>query len=464
MLLTRRELDIPVVKISISLLKYFREEVEKNIEADEIPVRFVITRNDLNINKCELGILKGSYGSEADRLASIFDFVPRDIENTNNFNAVMIVPAGIGAEIGGHAGDATPAARLLASVCDTLITHPNVVNASDINELPSNGLYVEGSALAQLLMGTIGLQKVRANRVMLVIDKHMDGRISDFSINAASAARSTLGLNCPQVIEMDPSVLMYAERSSSGSAVGRVEGLERLCRVLHTHRAEYDAIALTSIIDVSKELMIDYFQSSGDIVNPWGGVEAMLTHAITMLFGVPAAHSPMLESTEVLEILLGMVDPRMAAEAVSTSFLHCILKGLHQSPRIITDRMQFAQPSVITASDISCIVIPDGCVGLPTLAALEQGISVIAVRENKNRMRNNLEDLPFAPGKLFFAENYLEAVGIMASLKTGVSLSSVRRPLSPTKVSIEKQSESIIIANPEEVQVRDKIGTAVKSR
>jgi hypothetical protein len=37
-------------------------------------------------------------------------------------------------------------------------------------------------------------------------------------------------------------------------------------------------------------------------------------------------------------------------------------------------------------------------VGLPALAAIEQGIPVIAVKENKNRMKNNLEELPFAPG------------------------------------------------------------------
>ncbi len=455
MILTRRELDIPAVKTNISLLKYFREEVEKNIEADEIPVRFVVTRNDSNINKCELCILKESYSSEAERLASIFDFTPRDIENSNSFNAVMIVPTGIGAEIGGHAGDATPAARLLASVCDTLITHPNVVNASDINELPSNGLYVEGSALAQLLMGTIGLQKVRANRVMLVIDKHPDGRISDFSINAASAARTTLGLDCPQVIEMDSPIRMRAEYSTSGSAVGRIEGLERLCKVLCAHRSEYDAVALASVVEVSKELQMEYFRSPGDMVNPWGGVEAMLTHAITMLFGVPVAHSPMLESAEMLEISLGIVDPRMAAEAVSASFLHCVLKGLHRSPRIITNRMLFTQPSVMTAADISCIVIPDGCVGLPTLAALEQGIPVIAVKENKNRMKNDLKELSFRPGKLFFAENYLEVVGIMTSLKAGVSLSSVRRPLSPTKVSTEKQNKDIAISK--KVQAKLKV-------
>ncbi|MBA3016678.1 MAG: DUF3326 domain-containing protein, partial [Desulfobacteraceae bacterium] len=72
--------------------------------------------------------------------------------------------------------------------------------------------------------------------------------------------------------------------------------------------------------------------------------------------------------------------------------------------------------------------------GLPTLAALEQGIPVIAVKENKNRMKNNLEELPFAPGKFFVVENYWEAVGVMNALKAGVAPESVRRPLARTKV------------------------------
>jgi len=40
----------------------------------------------------------------------------------------LIVPTGIGASIGGYAGDALPVAHGLASVVDTLITHPNVMN------------------------------------------------------------------------------------------------------------------------------------------------------------------------------------------------------------------------------------------------------------------------------------------------------------------------------------------------
>jgi hypothetical protein len=133
----------------------------------------------------------------------------------------------------------------------------------------------------------------------------------------------------------------------------------------------------------------------------------------------------------------------MSPEAVSSCFLHCVLKGLHKSPRILTDRKLFTHPGVLTAADISCLVIPDGCVGLPTLAALEQGIPVIAVRENRNRMKNDLEKLPFAPGKLFIVDNYLEAVGVMTALKSGVSISAVRRPLAETQVTSERLCEQL---------------------
>ena len=89
------------------------------------------------------------------------------------------------------------------------------------------------------------------------------------------------------------------------------------------------------------------------------------------------------------------------------------------------------------------MVIPEGCVGLPTLAAMEQGIPVIAVRENHNCMKNDLEELPFEKGKFFIAENYLEAVGIMTALKEGVTLSSVRRPLADTVVTCGQDESQV---------------------
>jgi len=163
----------------------------------------------------------------------------------------------------------------------------------------------------------------------------------------------------------------------------------------------------------------------------------MLTHAISLLLDIPSAHSPMLETREILNLDLGVIDPRKAAEIVSVTFLHCILKGLHKSPRILNGTVAHGYPGILTVNDVSCLVIPDGCIGIPTLAALEQGIPVIAVKENGNRMRNNLEDLPFQPGKLFIVDNYLEAVGVMSALRAGVSVAAVRRPLASTNVYVE---------------------------
>ncbi len=176
------------------------------------------------------------------------------------------------------------------------------------------------------------------------------------------------------------------------------------------------------------------------MVNPWGGVEAMLTHTISLLFNIPSAHSPMMESKEVLDLDLGVVDPRKAAEVVSVTFLHSILKGLHKSPKIISNPSLNNSSNLLTATDISCLIIPDGCLGLPTLAAIEQGIPVIAVRENKNRMQNKLEDLPFSSGKLFIVDNYLEAVGVMSAIRAGVSTESVRRPFKNTVTAEYKES------------------------
>jgi len=116
------------------------------------------------------------------------------------------------------------------------------------------------------------------------------------------------------------------------------------------------------------------------------------------------------------------------------SFLQCILKGLHKSPRIVRDENLFARPEVFSVEDVSCLIIPDGCLGVPTIAALEQGIHVIAVRENKNLMQNDLTLLPWRKGQLIQVDNYLEAVGVMNALKAGVTLESVRRPISITTV------------------------------
>jgi len=433
MIIKEKQLIIPVTKNHKDLLVYLNEYITNELDANEVPVRFVITNTDSKNYYCELGILSNPNNYPISLDDPIFSFRKRETESIDQFNVVLLVPTGIGAEIGGHSGDAGPVARLLASACDNLITHPNVVNASDINELPENGLYVEGSVISRLLMGTVALQKVRSNKLMFIMDKHEDKFFNESAINSVSAARASYGLDCPLVIIQDENIIMRSLYSDSGRAVGIIENFEKLVEICTSHKDKYDAIGLSSIIKVPESFHYDYYKYD-DILNPWGGVEAMLTHTLSLLFNVPTAHSPMYESRKLLDMEVGVVDPRKSAETVSVTFLNSILKGLQKSPKIITNEELFNLSNVIDVTNISCLVIPDGCVGLPTLAALEQGIPVIAVRENANRMRNRLEELPFTNGKLFVVDNYLEAVGVMQLLRSGITMESVRRPIEFTNV------------------------------
>ena len=443
MLLFERDIDLPVVAGHRGLLQYLGDRLREVLPDDTIPLRAAITKTDADGYRYEVAALAVTRDTARIDCDAIFRFARRTCEDTEAFNAVLVVPTGIGAEIGGHAGDATPVARLLATACDALITHPNVVSASDINEIPENGIYVEGSVLSRLLMGTVGLQKVRSNRVLVVIEPHDAQIFLNSTINSVSAARATYGLRCVGVVVLDSRMKMDARYTDSGSAVGRVEKLEPLYDVLDRESGRYDAVAIASIIGVPEDFHMEYFRSAGAMVNPWGGVEAMLTHSISMIYNVPAAHAPMMESEKIINMDVGIVDPRMAAEAVSMTFLNCVLKGLHRSPRIVADPEAMHHHSTITAADISVLVIPDGCLGLPTLAALEQGIPVIAVRENRTLMKNDLAALPWADGQLHIVENYWEAAGVMLAMKAGIAPESVRRPLAPTAVrGIDTAGES----------------------
>ena len=433
MLRIREEkLEIKAVAGHRSLLAHLTQAVQFYLAGRLLPIRFAVTETTSDSYLCELGVIEGLLEEKLKHSCSIFDFTPRLAENNTAFNAVLLVPTGIGCDIGGHAGDANPVARLLASVCDTLITHPNVVNASDINELPENGLYVEGSVITRLMMGESGLQPVRANRVLAIVDAHPDAAFVNAAINSVSAGRSSYGLRCPAVISLDPPVHMRSAYAASGRAIGVVERLEGLITVLEEYKGRYDAVALSTQIEVPLSYHTDYYNARGGMINPWGGIEALFTHALSSIYDVPTAHSPMLESQEVASIDLGPVDPRMAAEDISTAFFMCVLKGLQRSPRIVKDIRSGTRPGILTAADVSCLVIPDKCVGLPTLAALEQGIPVIAVRENKNIMRNDLRLLPWAPGQLYIVDNYLEAAGVMSALKEGMDPLAVRRPIADT--------------------------------
>ena len=440
MRLFEKNLTIPVAPGHRNLIEHMEKALSFRLDEGEIPIRLAVASADDQQYYLEVGCLEEDPSMGGDHLDSIFRLERRAGEIEDQFTAVFLVPTGIGAEIGGHAGDATPAAHLLASVCDRLITHPNVVNASDINELPDNAFYVEGSVICRLMMGTAGLAPVRSNRVLVVMDSRPDEMIENLALNTVEAARATYGLSCPDIVMLDPPLELAASYASSGRATGSGRGIGRLLALLRDGRDDYDAVAITSLISVPDGSHDDYFTSAGTMINPWGGIEAMLTHAVSHMLEVPSAHAPMMESREILFEDTGRVDPRMAAEATSSSFCQCVLKGLKRSPHIVTDPAQLQSSDVISANNLSCLIIPQDCLGLPTLAALEQGIPVIAVKEGKGSIGTDLNILPWRKNQLIEVENYWEAAGVLSALRAGIDPRSLRRPLPNIEVKTSRQA------------------------
>ena len=84
--------------------------------------------------------------------------------------SVFVVPTGIGASIGGFAGDAGLVAAKIAEEFP-LIVNPNTVNAACFSAINDNMLYVEGFALTEFMKGNISLVPSKRNKIGVVFDK-----------------------------------------------------------------------------------------------------------------------------------------------------------------------------------------------------------------------------------------------------------------------------------------------------
>lgn len=323
-------------------------------------------------------------------------------------NVVLIIPTGIGAEIGGHAGDSNPVAKLIGKCCDKLITHPNVVNASDINEMPENTLYVEGSILDRFLRDEIFLEEVYLNKILLVVNKPANSH----TINSVNAAKNTIGVDI-ELVELNTPLIMKGFYKK-GKATGKVEGWIDFCEQIEEY--EFDALAIQTDIEVNKKTKLQYLEGKGG-VNPWGGIEAITSKLLADKFDKPIAHAPFADwRTDDLKDFAKVVDPRMSAEMVSMSYLHCVLKGLHKAPRINYKRG-------LSVHDVDFLITPINCRHEPHWACEKAKIPIIAVRENKSIMNEKM------PDDYIIVDNYIEAAGVLMAYKAGIDYKSVRRPL-----------------------------------
>lgn len=338
---------------------------------------------------------------------------------------LCIIPTGVGCEVGGYAGDATPAVRLLAATADYLITNPNALNASSFIHLERNVLYTEGLCIDQFMRGEVDLHVPYANRVGLVIEQTSPENL-DTVFNLVNSVRSIYGVEIVDCVVTDAPIGSRTVLNGSGAFVGTVdhpEVIERACRTLIERGAQ--AIAITSQIhDLPHDAYVRHFE--GRFPNPMGGVEAIISHSIVQSFRLPAAHAPMINCRD-LALSDPVVDARGAGEMSSPSGLACTLVGLSRAPQLgLETGARIAD--VVNVHNLLALVAPASCLGgIPMLYAHQLAIPIVAVRDNRTVL--DVTGRKLGLDRVIEVANYAEAAGILLALRQGLDVRSFARPL-----------------------------------
>jgi len=343
------------------------------------------------------------------------------------YTVVLIIPTGIGAAIGGYAGDALPVAKAIASCSDRLITHPNVLNGAQLYWNLPNALYVEGYGLDKFASACWGLRPMHQNRVGLILDQGIEPDLRLRHIQAADATRATLGLNLTDYVVTDAPLNVELRTAASGASWGTIGNPDSLLRaadvLIHQARAEAIAVVARFPDDSGSEALVAYRHGQG--VDPLAGAEAVISHLIVRTFQIPCAHAPALTPLALDPDL----SPRSAAEELGYTFLPCVLVGLSRAPQFVDKTLNVTSlPGDIWAADVDAVVVPATACGGSALLSLSQSRSqIIAVEENQTSMQVPPEPLGI---KAIRVHSYLEALGYLVTHRAGISADALSPSLS----------------------------------
>lgn len=358
------------------------------------------------------------------RPSQITRVVPR--ASTDSYTTLFTVPTGIGAAIGGYAGDAIPALRLISSIADTVITHPNVLNGALMYWPIQNALYVEGFALDRFASRKWALKqlKTRSNRVGVVFDAAMDSNEILRHKQAAEAARATLGLQITNFCVTSKPLNVSLSASVTGASWGSLSNPASLLQAAESLLQKgCQAIAVVAKFpdDEDEDQLAEYRAGHG--VDAIAGAEAVISHLITRELSVPCAHAPSLPPLDVDE----SVSPKSAAEELGYTFLSCVLVGLSKAPQLVPAFSASRNTAGITADHVDSVIVPANSFGGSAVMSLaaNPNVLVVAVTENSTALNVSPQSVGIDPSQVLFARSYAEAAGYIAAHKVGLDIPSL---------------------------------------
>lgn len=282
------------------------------------------------------------------------------------------IPTGIGANIGGYAGDFGYIAREFSKHFHVII-NPNAVNGGILSAINYDMSYLEGKLFDEFFKGNISITPKKAyetNKIGVIIDSSIPKNIINVHLNTISALKMVQGIETIAIEYTDKSVGVEIE-IQNGISVGKLKNPNTLLNsASKLVQKGAEAIAIICYFNEDSE---DENYSNASGIDPIGGIEAVISHLITKEFKIPAAHAPAFYDIDISEKI---ENEKVSSEMISSTYLPCIMQGLSIAPKI-------SNKGKITNKDVNFLIVPNDALGSSAvLSSYQQGIKIITVKNN----------------------------------------------------------------------------------
>ena len=302
----------------------------------------------------------------------------------------LSVPTGIGADIGGYAGDFGYIAREFSRYFYCIV-NPNAVNGGILSAINNDMSYLEGYLFDEFFRGNIKItpkKPYETNKIGVVFDCEIPKNILNVHINTLNALKKVQGIDFlePVLTEKPVGVEIKIENNISFGNLKNPDEILKSAEKLIKSGAEAIAVICYFREDTEDE---NYSNACG--IDPIGGVEAVISHLIAKEFNIPTAHAPAFSDIDISQKI---ENPKVASELISSTYLPCIMQGLSIAPKI-------SKTGKIGFKNTEYLVVPYGAMGSPAvLSAYKNGVKIITVK-NETVLNTDSKKLNIKPYKHF---------------------------------------------------------------
>ena len=234
------------------------------------------------------------------------------MEKMNKEIIALSIPTGVGADIGGYAGDFGAIAREFSKYSHCIV-NPNAVNGGILSAINYDMSYLEGYLFDEFFKGSISLTPKKPheiNKIGVIIDSDIPQNIINVHLNTLEALKIVQGYDISDIIYTKKPVGVGIE-IKNGISAGSLNNPDTLLDAAYELiKKGAQAIAIICFFGEDSE---DENYSNGEGIDPIGGIEAVISHLITKEFSIPAAHAPAFLDIDISERI---ENPKVASEMI----------------------------------------------------------------------------------------------------------------------------------------------------